>query len=66
MSAALVSSLEQAGEGSRFRVHPGQTSSRAKTTFWVRDRLDPKWPVGPYSTRELAEATRLKLEQPNV
>jgi hypothetical protein len=62
----LIERLEKAGEGSRFRVHPGQTSNRAKTTFWVRDRLDPKWPDGPYATREQAEAVRLKLEQPDV
>lgn len=63
---SLITSLEQAGEGSRFRVHPSQTSSRAKTTFWVRDRLNPKWPDGPHATREQAEAELLKLEQPNV
>lgn len=62
MTSQLITSLEQAGEGSRFRVHSGQTSSRAKTTFWVRDRLDPKWPDGPYATREQAEVIRLKLE----
>ena len=55
MTTPLITRLEEAAEGSRFRVHPGQTSARAKTTFWVRDRRGPNWPEGPYPTRETAE-----------
>jgi len=36
----------------RFKVHSGQVSSRSPVTWWVRDSKDPKWPLGPYPTRE--------------
>lgn len=39
----------------RFKVHSGKTSSRAKLTYWVRDSLAPRWPEGPFATREQAD-----------
>jgi hypothetical protein len=46
----------------RFTVHSGQTSPRAKVTYWVRDSLDPKWPDGPYETKADAEKARTTVD----
>ena len=49
-------------EVQRFTVHPHKPRLRARATWWVRDRLDPNWPTGPYATRE--EATAAIPSQP--
>lgn len=38
-----------------FTVHPYAAPRSQLTTWWVRDARDPKWPIGPYQTREQAE-----------
>lgn len=44
--------MRDTDQSQRFKVHSGQANSRSPVTWWVRDSREPKWPLGPYLTRD--------------